>query len=575
MEPRDERLDNHPLHLAAHPAPDYSSLRLITTNEEPEFPPTESPMSSPQSESVTKSPEVQPDFGSTRGLSPGVEADPTPSPDVAQRRVSAVGPRSAGTEKEKRKRSRVTPDQLVHLERFFSMDRSPTAARRREISELLGMQERQTQIWFQNRRAKAKLLNGKGKRTDSTPPTTPPDLLPGYDADLHSLIHENEPVTIIPCTDLTIGTWRRMASQVSKHDLIAYVCESRSCLIWFIHSSGYGFKMEIPFHIIVETEFVNAAPASGLASFFLSQPPLFYLEDIMTNPAGGAPVRSWKRCADWTEGMQATKILRHDLVGSAVQLAYVLRNFHTTSGSDIRLRCPPYVRSELASPHSVDPNSSVPLPPGLTGSEHQNYRPPFGGGTIDSGRDGLGGVPKRYSFPSAHVPLSAPSDATAYGGDALGAPSHPHLTLTDDSSSSPQNTFSSFPLSAPSTSTSYSTVSLYPIEVPVQRPQSHLGNYAQVSPAAGHSPYLGQGQGFAIPAPPASAPPSHSHFELAPTPPQQSSLAHAQQQSYHRHQTTQLLGPPAVPVLLPFGNGFDANGQRGEQEAGAPLPGLR
>ena len=54
-------------------------------------------------------------------------------------------------DKEKRKRSRVTPEQLVHLERFFSIDRSPTAVRRKEISELLGMQERQTQIWFQNR----------------------------------------------------------------------------------------------------------------------------------------------------------------------------------------------------------------------------------------------------------------------------------------------------------------------------------------------------------------------------------------------------------------------------------------
>lgn len=89
-------------------------------------------------------------------MSPSVEADATPSPEVNQRRVSAAGgsgssSRSAGAEREKRKRSRVTPDQLVHLERFFSMDRSPTAARRREISELLGMQERQTQIWFQNR----------------------------------------------------------------------------------------------------------------------------------------------------------------------------------------------------------------------------------------------------------------------------------------------------------------------------------------------------------------------------------------------------------------------------------------
>jgi hypothetical protein len=34
-------------------------------------------------------------------------------------------------------------------------------------------------------------VKGKG-RTGSTPPATPPDLLPGYDADLHRLIHENE-----------------------------------------------------------------------------------------------------------------------------------------------------------------------------------------------------------------------------------------------------------------------------------------------------------------------------------------------------------------------------------------------
>lgn len=46
----------------------------------------------------------------------------------------------------KRKRSRVTPEQLAYLERVFAMDRSPGAAKRKEISELLGMQERQTQV---------------------------------------------------------------------------------------------------------------------------------------------------------------------------------------------------------------------------------------------------------------------------------------------------------------------------------------------------------------------------------------------------------------------------------------------
>lgn len=66
-------------------------------------------------------------------------------------RSNVKGKADKDGDKEKRKRSRVNPEQLVHLERFFSIDRSPTALRRKEISELLGMQERQTQIWFQNR----------------------------------------------------------------------------------------------------------------------------------------------------------------------------------------------------------------------------------------------------------------------------------------------------------------------------------------------------------------------------------------------------------------------------------------
>lgn len=84
------------------------------------------------------------------------ENSPRPTHSDDEKEATARPHRSSSvssgkSDKEKRKRSRVTPEQLVHLERFFAVDRSPTAARRREISELLGMQERQTQIWFQNR----------------------------------------------------------------------------------------------------------------------------------------------------------------------------------------------------------------------------------------------------------------------------------------------------------------------------------------------------------------------------------------------------------------------------------------
>ncbi|KAI0029756.1 hypothetical protein K488DRAFT_55683, partial [Vararia minispora EC-137] len=264
------------------------------------------------------------------GDAPEHIGSPTPSAeqDVAESsattrsayRASSRAARS-GVDREKRKRSRVTPDQLVHLERFFAMDRSPTAARRREISQMLGMQERQTQIWFQNRRAKAKLLDGKSKtKSDPTPPQTPPELRQGYETELQKLIHEEDDITIIPCYELTIGTWRRIATQVGKHDLVTYACEKRRCLVWYIQSSGYGFKIEVPFDTIRETTFQSTMPGRGLASFYITQPPSFFIEDLISADGAYTGQRSWKRSGDWTEGSQASHELRHDLVGSSAQL---------------------------------------------------------------------------------------------------------------------------------------------------------------------------------------------------------------------------------------------------------------
>lgn len=79
-------------------------------------------------------------------VSPVEDNDGHPSQPEAQRMASLYD-----KAKEKKKRSRVTPAQLAQLEQFFATDRSPTATRRKEISQALGMPERQTQIWFQNR----------------------------------------------------------------------------------------------------------------------------------------------------------------------------------------------------------------------------------------------------------------------------------------------------------------------------------------------------------------------------------------------------------------------------------------
>jgi flagellar motility protein MotE (MotC chaperone) len=54
-------------------------------------------------------------------------------------------------ESAKKKRCRVTREQLEQLEILFAANMSPTIERRKEIAIALGMTDRQTQIWFQNR----------------------------------------------------------------------------------------------------------------------------------------------------------------------------------------------------------------------------------------------------------------------------------------------------------------------------------------------------------------------------------------------------------------------------------------
>lgn len=138
--------------LSIDPKSEFSSLGSISLD-------ADSTVSSP-SASASMSPQTPSDTPITAvdapPESPAAEGDTLASPDEPSRSQTTVTPATSSKtaksgQREKRKRSRVTPEQLTHLERFFAADRSPTAARRREISELLGMQERQTQIWFQNR----------------------------------------------------------------------------------------------------------------------------------------------------------------------------------------------------------------------------------------------------------------------------------------------------------------------------------------------------------------------------------------------------------------------------------------
>ncbi|KAJ3930262.1 MAG: hypothetical protein NXY57DRAFT_329670 [Lentinula lateritia] len=332
-----------------------------------------------------------PDDDSTTPISAATTGSPiTPlatSPDSAASESTeadndgdAIIRSSSRRSREKRKRSRVTPEQLIHLERYFAVDRSPTAARRREISDLLGMQERQTQIWFQNRRAKAKMLDGKVK--DRNVSRSPDTSSLKYDGDLHHIIHEDEAVTFIPCTDLSIGTWRRIATTVSKHDLVAYVCEAKQSLAWFILSGGTGFKMEIPFDRIIATEFNHTSPGIAHAVFTVSEPPYFYLEHRMAPRPDGRIKLSWRQCNDWTEGAQATHVLRHSLLGSAPQLSHLVQRLKLfRSHRNISLLSTPYKGDD-----SLPSPLEIPAPPmaGLL----RHHLSPYSDGSPDTDING-------------------------------------------------------------------------------------------------------------------------------------------------------------------------------------------
>lgn len=134
---------------------------------------------------------------------------------------------------------------------------------------------------------------------------------------------------LIPCNELSIGTWRRIASTMGQYDLVAYTCEAKRCITWFIQSSGRGFKMEMSYDSIVDIGFSNAVTGDGEAVFIVDRPPMFYLEQFYQPDFAQPMPKFWKRCTDWTEDLQASQILCHTLSGPAAMLANIVRNLNT------------------------------------------------------------------------------------------------------------------------------------------------------------------------------------------------------------------------------------------------------
>jgi len=316
-----------------------------------------------------------------------------------------------------KKRTRATPEQLAILEETFMTNTSPNSKLREQLSRRLGMTERSIQIWFQNRRAKVKMMhkrscqmqeealraqmammphflyrygyNGAPNGRLPLPPRGPPTaqnsttlqstgmvnqammaqrppvaaslfenqrgwmstqntpaaspMLPGqatpaypspiFTATTSPVVQGGRPhgatsapadgATGIPrsptsaaqlaCDALTIGTWRRVS--LNSTDLRCYCDFGEKKMAWFISDNSHQFKMEFPISAITGIEFLPIENGiAGQLSFDLCQPPAFFMEVRVTaNPV-------WTLCRDFTEGKQASNILKHVLRGNAPTL---------------------------------------------------------------------------------------------------------------------------------------------------------------------------------------------------------------------------------------------------------------
>ncbi|KAI9816821.1 MAG: Transcription elongation factor SPT4 [Pycnora praestabilis] len=274
----------------------------------------------------------------------------TPSPTASATPNSTASRRpprkSTLTQQQKnQKRQRATQDQLITLEVEFNKNPTPTAIVRERIAQDINMTERSVQIWFQNRRAKIKLIAKKSIETgddcDSIPDsmrqylaiqamesgkplgrnflgrTGGPMAAYGNGGMLLNADQNSSGKVVIhhfACRSLSIGSWRRVGQNAM--DLVVFYSPDKACLTYYINNDSAGYKIEYPFAHIKNISLDNGDPltnAQGMPQKLggliieLNRPPNFFMD---SSGSGG-----FYQCGDFTEEQQASQVMVHHLGG--------------------------------------------------------------------------------------------------------------------------------------------------------------------------------------------------------------------------------------------------------------------
>ncbi|KAH7318167.1 hypothetical protein B0I35DRAFT_353854 [Stachybotrys elegans] len=287
------------------------------------------------------------------------------------------------------KRQRATQDQLTTLEMEFNKNPTPTGPVRERIAEEINMTERSVQIWFQNRRAKIKLLAKKsletGEDIDSIPesmraylamqamesgkgiggtylgrtglmPFGHGGMLLGGDQGGQGkvLIHH------LTCRSLSIGKWTRVGQNTM--DLIIFYSPDKCTMTYYINSEQAGYKIEYPFshikNIFLENNEHDPTKLGGIV-IELNRPPLFFMDSSPTT-------NGFMHCGDFTEDLQATQCLIHHLGGNPKVLSGQLAKL--VSLESFMNRHNPHA---FADPHAL--SASAPVSPTARPSSQPSF----------------------------------------------------------------------------------------------------------------------------------------------------------------------------------------------------------
>ncbi|EIE87766.1 hypothetical protein G6F46_006990 [Rhizopus delemar] len=271
-----------------------------------------------------------------------------------------------------RRRTHLKPSQVAVLQESFVVNALPDATIRAQLAQELGVTERTVQIWFQNRRAKARKSstlepnvrtgwidvpvaavkpkqkepdhqpfqatfrtlvtpecyeesshikkrprsNSKPEKFVTTQSTTPPPKRAMSEGVSRITCTQEEPFISIPVTMLRIGTWARFASLISEnqYDLVCFGDSHQ--LNWQIQDGGHHFRIHVDYHQVKQIRLSHAQLDLGQLEIEVADS-LFSMKRIGTDP-------DWIQCGDFTENRQASVDTVHVLQGDHNQLRHCL-----------------------------------------------------------------------------------------------------------------------------------------------------------------------------------------------------------------------------------------------------------